>query len=173
MYYYSVNGNEILKYEVSFDLEKVKELQENLFRDCSIERAGSYLCYGIPKRNPLTIYTKFEYKQVDVQDDFYGDRDIYQVEYTEIVKPKLYNLIDNIIAGDIEALKDVVMYAAKKPEDENARDINYYYYILQRMFKMRLVETLDVSIYNKVREFVGGEILKSNDLKLVLNKKIN
>ena len=30
-----------------------------------------------------------------------------------------------------------------------------------------------VSIYNKVREFFGGEILKSNDLKLVLNKKNN
>lgn len=171
MHYYSVDGNKILKYEVSFDLEKVKELQKELFRDCSVERAGSYLCYGIPRRNPLTIYKKFEYKQVDVQDDFYGDRDIYQVEYIEVVKPKLYNLIDNIVVGDIEALKEVVMYAAKKPEDENTRDINYYYYILQRKFKMRLVETLDVSIYNKVREFVGGEILKSNDLKLVLNKK--
>mgnify|MGYP004583072455 CR=1 FL=1 len=63
------------------------------------------------------------------------------------------------------------MYAAKKPEDENVRDINYYYYTLQRMFKIRLVDTLDVSIYNKVREFVGEETLKSNDLKLVLNKK--
>ena len=173
MYYYIVDGNEILKYEVSFDLEKVKELQKELFRDCSTERAGSYLCYGIPRRNPLTIYTKFEYKQVDVQDDFYGDRDIYQVDYVEIVKPKLYNLIDNIVAGNVEALKNVVMYVAKKPEDENARDINYYYYTLQRMFKMRLVDTLDVSIYNKVREFVGGKILKSNDLKLVLNKKNN
>ena len=171
MYYYIVDGNEILKYEVSFDLEKVKELQKKLFRDCSIERAGSYLCYGIPRRNPLTIYNKFEYKQVGVQDDFYGD--IYQVDYVEIVKPKLYNLIDEIIAGNVEALKDVVMYVAKKPDDENTRDINYYYYTLQRMFKMRLVETLDVSIYNKVREFLGGEILKNNDLKLVLNKKNN
>lgn len=121
----------------------------------------------------MTIYNKFEYKQVSVQDDFYGDRDIYQVDYVEIVKPKLYNLIDEIIAGDVEALKDVVMYVAKKPDDENTRDINYYYYTLQRMFKMRLVETLDVSIYNKVREFLGGEILKNNDLKLVLNKKNN
>lgn len=171
MYYYSVDENEILKYEVSFDLEKVKELQENLFRDCSVERAGSYLCYGIPRRNPLTIYKKFEYEQVDVQDDFYGDRNIYQVDYVEIVKPKLYNLIDNIVAGNVEALKDVVMYVAKKPEDENVRDINYYYYTLQRMFKMRLVDTLDISIYNKVREFVGEEKIKSNDLKLVLNKK--
>ena len=94
MYYYCVNENEILKYEVSFDLEKVKELQENLFRDCSIKRAGSYLCYGIPRRNPLTIYNKFEFKQVGVQEDFYGDREIYQVDYVEIVKPKLYNLID-------------------------------------------------------------------------------
>lgn len=173
MYYYIVDGNEILKYEVSFDLEKVKELQKKIFRDCSIERAGSYLCYGIPRRNLLTIYNKFEYKQVSVQDDFYGDRDIYQVDYVEIVKPKLYNLIDEIIAGDVEALKDVVMYVAKKPDDENTRDINYYYYTLQRMFKMRLVETLDVSIYNKVRGFLGGEILKNNDLKLVLNKKNN
>lgn len=173
MYYYCVDGNEILKYEVSFDLEKVKELQENLFRDCSIKRAGSYLCYGIPRRNPLTIYNKFEFKQVGVQDDFYGDREIYQVDYVEIVKPKLYNLIDEIIAGNVEALKDVVLYAAKKPDDENTRDINYYYYTLQRMFKMRLVETLDVSIYNKVREFLGDEKIKCNDLKLVLNKKNN
>ena len=41
------------------------------------------------------------------------------------------------------------------------------------MFKMRLVETLDVSIYNKVREFLGDEKIKCNDLKLVLNKKNN
>lgn len=171
MYYYIVDGNKILKYEVSFDLEKVKELQKKLFRDCSTERAGSYLCYGIPRRNPLTIYKKFEYKQVDVQEDFYGDRDVYQVEYIEIVKPKLYNLIDNIIAGDVEALKDIFMYVAKKPEDENIRDINYYYYTFQRMFKMKLVDTLDVSIYNKVRDFFGKDAIKSNDLRLVLNKK--
>ena len=114
MYYYSVDGNEILKYEVSFDLEKVKELQENLFRDCSIKRAGSYLCYGIPRRNPLTIYNKFEFKQVGVQEDFYGDREIYQVDYVEIVKPKLYNLIDEIIAGNVESLKDVVMRSQKR-----------------------------------------------------------
>ena len=171
MYYYSVDGNEILKYEVSFDLEKVKELQENLFRDCSVERAESYLCYGIPRRNPLAIYKKFEYKQVDVQEDFYGDRDVYQVEYIELVKPQLYSLIDNIIAGDVDSLRDIFMYVAKKPEDENTRDINYYYYTFQRMFKMRLVETLDVSIYNKVREFVGKDTIKSNDFKLALNKK--
>ena len=73
----------------------------------------------------------------------------------------------------VEALKDVVLYAAKKPDDKNTRDINYYYYTLQRMFKMRLVETLDVSIYNKVREFLGDEKIKCNDLKLVLNKKNN
>lgn len=171
MYYYSVDGNEILKYEVSFDLEKVKELQENLFRDCSVERTESYLCYGIPRRNPLTVYKKFEYKQVDVQEDFYGDRDVYQVEYIELVKPQLYNLVDNIIAGDVDSLRDIFMYVAKKPEDENVRDINYYYYTFQRMFKMKLVGTLDVSIYNKVREFFGKDTIKSNDLKLVLNKK--
>lgn len=121
----------------------------------------------------MTIYNKFEFKQVGVQEDFYGDREIYQVDYVEIVKPKLYNLIGEIIAGNVEALKDVVLYAAKKPDDENTRDINYYYYTLQRMFKMRLVETLDVSIYNKVREFLGDEKIKCNDLKLVLNKKNN
>ena len=119
----------------------------------------------------MTIYKKFEYKQVDVQEDFYGDRDVYQVEYIEIVKPKLYNLIDNIIAGDVEALKNVVLYVAKKPEDEDVRDINYYYYTFQRMFKMKLVDTLDVSIYNKVRDFFGKDAIKSNDLRLVLNKK--
>ena len=94
MYYYSVDGNKILKYEVSFDLEKVRELQENLFRDCSTERAGSYLCQGIPRRNEDLIYKKFAYKQIDVQEDFYGDRNVYEVDYIELVKPKLYNLID-------------------------------------------------------------------------------
>lgn len=72
MYYYSVDGNEILKYEVSFDLEKVKELQENLFMDCSIKRAGSYLCYGIPRRNPLTIYNKFEFNKLVFKRIFMG-----------------------------------------------------------------------------------------------------
>lgn len=165
IYYYDVDGNKILKYEVGFDLQKVRELQVNLVRDCGDERHYVYITHEIPLKSKDLIYMKFECKKID------GNN--YRVEIIANSKPYLYDVIDRIIAGDGNAIVDLFMYKVDTLEDENTRDINYYYYTLQRMFKMRLVETLDVSIYNKVREFVGEDAIKCNDLKLVLNKKNN
>ena len=61
MYYYKVLENEILKYEVSYDLGKVRGLLKDLVKDCSEEEDITYTSYGIPHRDKHTRYKKFDY----------------------------------------------------------------------------------------------------------------
>lgn len=64
IYYYDVDGNKILKYEVGFDLQKVRELQVNLVRDCGDERHYVYITHEIPLKSKDLIYMKFECKKL-------------------------------------------------------------------------------------------------------------
>lgn len=84
IYYYDVDGNKILKYEVGFDLQKVRELQVNLVRDCGDERHYVYITHEIPLKSKDLIYMKFECKKID------GNN--YRVEIIANSKPYLYDV---------------------------------------------------------------------------------
>lgn len=170
MYYYKVLDKKIFKYEVSYDLEKVKSLQNNLANDCSIEKEYTYSSVGVPHRDKNVKYKKFEYKFVDTRYDFYGDDDIYEVNTIELITPPLYNLINEILNGNVLALEKLF---AKKIDlkEKNVKDIDYYQASFQRLFNVTLVDTMDLEMYERLLEFVNSPKLKNkNDYSLVLNR---
>lgn len=170
MFYYKVDGNKIFKYEVSYDLEIVKKLQNELANDCSIEKEYTYSSVGIPRRDKNVKYKKFEYKFVDTRYDFYGDDDIYEVNTIELITPPLYNLIEEILKGNVLALEKLF---AKKIDlkEKNVKDVDYYQAAFQHLFKLTLVDAMDLEMYEKLLEFVNSPILKNkNDYSLVLNR---
>lgn len=170
MYYYKVLDKKIFKYEVSYDLEKVKSLQNDLANDCSIEKEYTYSSVGVPHRDKNVKYKKFEYKFVDTRYDFYGDDDIYEVSTIELITPPLYNLINEILNGNVLALEKLF---AKKIDlkEKNVKDIDYYQASFQRLFNVTLVDTMDLEMYERLLEFVNSPKLKNkNDYSLVLNR---
>lgn len=170
MFYYKVDGNKIFKYEVSYDLEIVKKLQNELANDCSIEKEYTYSSVGIPHRDKNVKYKKFDYKFVDTRYDFYGDDDIYEVNTIELITPPLYNLIEEILNGNVLALEKLF---AKKIDlkEKNVKDVDYYQVAFQHLFKVTLVDAMDLEMYEKLLEFANSPKLKNkNDYSLVLNK---
>ena len=65
MFYFKVKDDEILKYEISFDIETLKKLQEELVRDCSIEKNYKYTTYRIPHKNKDIEYKKFDCQKME------------------------------------------------------------------------------------------------------------
>lgn len=170
MYYYKVLDKKIFKYEVSYDLEKVKSLQNDLVNDCCIEKEYLYSSVGVPHREKGIIYKKFDYKFIGTRYDFYGDDDIYEVNTIELITPSLYNLINEILNGNVLALEKLF---AKKIElkENSAKDIDYYQASFQRLFNVTLVDTMDLEMYERLLDFV--DFPKPNNKKeysLVLNR---
>lgn len=127
MFYFKIEGNEILKYEISYDIENVKKLQKDLANDCSIEKKYTYSSVGIPRRDKNTVYKKFDYKFVGMRYDFYGDDEIYEVNTIELVTPPLYDLINRIMNGNVLALEELFSRRIDVKNKENVRDIDFYY----------------------------------------------
>ena len=96
MFYYKVDGNKIFKYEVSYDLEIVKKLQNELANDCSIEKEYTYSSVGIPHRAKNVKYKKFEYKFVDTRYDFYGDERVVDTHIKNLRKKLGIDFIQTI-----------------------------------------------------------------------------
>lgn len=168
MFYYKVDGNKIFKYEVSYDLEIVKKLQNELANDCSIEKEYTYSSVGVPRRDKNVKYKKFEYKFVDTRYDFYGDLDIYEVNTIELINPYLYEVIEKIIGGNTNSLEELFSYKVECV-NEKEKNIAYYVDLFQREFSFELIDTLDLDIYNKVSEFLGLNKLKNKEINLVCN----
>ena len=102
--------------------------------------------------------------------DFYGDDDIYEVNTIELITPPLYNLIEEILKGNVLALEKLF---AKKIDlkEKNVKDVDYYQVAFQHLFKVTLVDAMDLEMYEKLLEFVDSPKLKNkNDYSLVLNK---
>ena len=160
MFYYKVDGNKIFKYEVSYDLEIVKKLQNELANDCSIEKEYTYSSVGIPHRDKNVKYKKFEYKFVDTRYDFYGDDDIYEVNTIELITPPLYNLIEEILNGNVLALEELYDYKVEK--NGNKRDVNYYYSIFRDLFSFEFIDKMNLEMYNEARKFMELEQIEYN-----------
>lgn len=70
MYYYKVKENKIFKYEVIYDLEKVRELLNDLVMNCSEEKTYHYTSVGIPRRDLNVKYKRFDYMFACMRYDF-------------------------------------------------------------------------------------------------------
>ena len=177
MFYYKVDGNKIFKYEVSYDLEIIKKLQKDLANDCSIEKEYTYSSVGVPHRDK-NVKCKYWSVVKNMNGTLYSVknvickpwRDIYEVNTIELITPPLYNLIEEILKGNVLALEKLF---AKKIDlkEKNVKDVDYYQVAFQHLFKVTLVDAMDLEMYEKLLEFVDSPKLKNKyDYSLVLNK---
>lgn len=155
MYYFKVIDNEIYKFRVIYDLEKVEKMLYYLAIDLGKTVHSTYVT-ETPKRNKDKIYKKFEVK-------YFGKNAMYkplfEVDCVEVIRPELYKLIEKIINGDSKALEE--LYDYKVVNNDNKKDINYYYSVFRNLFSFEYVDKMDLEKYNEARRFMNLEQIKN------------
>ena len=171
MYYYKVKENEIFKYKVIYDLEKVRELLNDLVMNCSEEKTYHYTSVGIPRRDLNVKYKRFDYKFACMRYDFYGDDEIYEVNSIELVSPPLYDLIEKILQGDVLALEELFSRKIEMNKENEVKDINYYYDAFQHLFDVTLVDKIDLETYKRIMEFASLPVSENKEgCEMILNR---
>lgn len=60
MFYFKLKTMKFLNMKLVLILKRLKKLQEELVRDCSIEKSYKYTTYRIPHKNKDIEYKKFD-----------------------------------------------------------------------------------------------------------------
>lgn len=60
MFYFKVKDDEILKYEIIFDIETFKKVTGRISQRLCIEKSYKYTTYRIPHKNKDMEYKKFD-----------------------------------------------------------------------------------------------------------------
>lgn len=123
MNYYRNEGNNIFKFIVSYDENKIKQLREEIIENCGTVNHKEYITIYLPylKENERIRNLKKTFVETKPNHDLYaGDDDVYKIEYDEVVFPRIIELIDFFLNGHIDALKSIenFAYLNNQPEEE-------------------------------------------------------
>lgn len=154
MIYYCTNGEYALKYEVNFNEDELKKLQNECVIACGRKRHKRAYVSVLYKRPDEFIY-EIDSKEVGYREDFYGDVPIYEKTYIEYEKPKLYYIINGIINGNINWLITLYQIDVTKKEYSFDRDIS---------IKLKELSMIDDTEVDK-------KIKKYSELKSLMEEK--
>lgn len=143
MFYYNTDGEYIFRYKVEIDLEKIKQLREEIISKCSVVEHRNYESINVPKTEDFK-YIK-NYKQTKIGEkpaiDIYSeDQDIYSFDYDYYNYPVLVLLIDKLLLGDTTVIDDI-----KNPKEFDVEDIDFVISEYKNMIK-ELNEENDIFI---------------------------
>ena len=184
MYYYEETDNEIIKYEVKIDREKLLNLRYNIVNKCSKIKHYCYETDNLPELyffedNDIRNY--ISRKTGEKKEYFEEERDVYEITYDEYQHPKLADYIDKLLQGNLKVLsklkkykgdslekdyvielfnesKQIIMKELNKPlMNINVDDLVYeveYLQTLQSMIKLNEKQENAISYYNAVMKCV-------------------
>ena len=110
MYYFKKNDDVIEKYQVHFEKEEVKKLQDEIINQCSIIKHEDYESDYIPKPLDKRFMRNLKYTLIGKKEYFEETRDIYSIQYDKYEPPYLVELIDRILKGDSKAIGELRHY---------------------------------------------------------------
>lgn len=154
MIYYCANGEYALKYEINFNEDDLKRLQNECVIACGRKRRKKTHVSVLYKRPDEFIY-EIDSKEVGYREDFYGDVPIYEKTYIEYEKPKLYYIINGIINGNINWLMTLYKINITKEEYSFDREIS---------IKLKELSMIDDTEVDK-------KIKKYSELKSLMEEK--
>ena len=184
MVYYEETENEVIKYEVKIDREKLSILRHNIVNKCSKIKHYCYETDNLPELyffedNDIRNY--ISRKTGEKKEYFEEERDVYEITYDEYQHPKLADYIDKLLQGNLKVLsklkkykgdslekdyvielfnesKQIIMKELNKPlMNINVDDLVYeveYLQTLQSMIKLNEKQENAISYYNAVMKCV-------------------
>ena len=144
MIYYCTNGEYALKYEVNFNEDNLKKLQNECVIACGRKSCKKTHVSVLHKRNDEFIY-EIDSKEVGYREDFYGDVPIYEKTYIEYEKPKLYYIINGIINGNVSSLINLYQIDVNKEEYSFDRDISI------KLKELSMID--DIEVDKKIKKY--------------------
>lgn len=162
MFFYCIENEYIIKYKLSLDEGKIKNLRKEIIENCSTIIHKKYETCNPPKdRYNYEKIRNYREKKIGVHEyrDFLPDEDIYLVEYFYYEHPRLVTLIEELLKGNTSVINEI-----KNPKIEN---INEEEIILKE--QKEIIEVLNNNKNNDISKQLY--LLKENQKKLEDYKK--
>lgn len=166
MTYYQEEKEEVIKYDVTLNKEKLTRLRDEVINNCSKVVHREYESDIEPDFFDVKRYRNYRAKKTGRVKEYYGeDKNIYELQYDEYIYPKLVNYIDMLLRGDFNiAYQSLKVYKGENQEEpiESNGFIEIKTSIEHELTKDEINITKLKELLNKVEEY-------QNNLKL--NKK--
>lgn len=129
MFYIKETNNEVIKYEVKLDIEKLKYLRKEIVDNLSVIKHKDYEADGVPFPYFFTNNDVRNYEATRTgkyKEYFEEDRPIYRIKYDLYHHPKLANYIDMVLDGNIKGLIKLLAHKDSylKKEDEYSETLD-------------------------------------------------
>lgn len=106
MYYYEVKDSFVEKYLITFNPEQIQLIREEIARKCSFKRKGKMMSTdfnAIPEAGE--VFENIE--GIKIEDNTEG---VYYYQFDIVNIPKLVQLIDDLLVGDVQAYYQIKNY---------------------------------------------------------------
>lgn len=110
MIYFKNNGEIIEKYNVTFDKEKLDELNKKIINNCSFIQHKEFRSDYSPRFSNKDLVKNFKYSYVGEKEYFEETRDVYLYSYDEYIPPYLSQLIDRLLRDDVTVVDEILNY---------------------------------------------------------------
>ena len=135
MFYYEETDNEVVKYEVKLDTERLINLREKIVNNCSKIIHHKYQCESESDFNIQESVNVKNYRsrKVEEPNDYF---ETYVIEYDEYMPTPLVEYIDKLLNGDAQAISQLKTY---QPTYHPIIQLGYY----EKELKGSLIEDLE------------------------------
>ena len=156
MIYYKIEGDKVIKCNVTFNKEELENIYQDLINNCSRRRyevvestLDSIQLFGNPQNEKYTnIFKQYTGKRTSYSDTS-PDLDIYQYEYLHIMYPKLADIINKLLNNDSFGMYDLMSYKVEYP-------IDYDSIILEERKKILGLIDTDINEARKELDVLAG-----------------
>lgn len=111
MYYIEKENNDLVKYEVEIDKEKLTYLKKKIIEECGEITHKSYNSTSGPNKwdiDHICNYSERKIGRTKTNDELtYPSEDLYHYEYDEYKDTKLVNIINRLIDGDTNTILEL------------------------------------------------------------------
>lgn len=159
MFYIEEENDELIKYEIIFDKEKLRDLKFEILKNCGkIIHRSFNSDYG-PGVN-LSHTKNYSCKEIGKKEYFEETRELYHYEFDKYIDTKLITLIDRLLEGDVSAITEI-----KKPEKQE----------IEKDEKAELRKKIEEILTHDISEIDTWKLekLKEQIKEYQLNEKLN
>lgn len=163
MLYIEKNQKEVVKYNCTLDIEKIKEIREELINNYSnVIRIRNLKCLSNKDDIENDRIKNYVNNGIEINFDYY-------------IYPELVVYIDMLLNGNISVLKDVIEYKQKKFSIKNLGDSNLRNVICNNISQSLSIDFTpnDLLYYIKNQNNFISNNLNQSDLKYELIKSIS
>ncbi len=177
MIYFEKGRNETIKYEVTYNVEEIKTLIDEIIDNCGAKKhitkdstLSSEELISNAKRENIKIVNlkRTRTNKTTSYCDTSEDKEIYEYNYTSIKYPTLAVLLNRLLDGDQNAINEIMNYEIEYPENydniidwfkKNTHDQSIFF-SLQEEKELNKNNISTEGYYNKVMKLLNFKVIE-------------